>query len=48
VTVIGRDLLLEGEKVRHSPQAVAALALELAREGRKRRTALPQVAAEAT
>jgi len=47
VTVIGRDLLQEGEKVRHSPEAVAAVALELAREGRRRRTALPQIAAEA-
>ncbi len=49
VTVVGRDLLQEGEKVRHAPEAVAALALELAREGRKRRIAVrPQIAAEAT
>jgi uncharacterized cofD-like protein len=37
VTITGRDLLLEEEKVRHSPQAIAAVALELAQEGRRRR-----------
>jgi uncharacterized cofD-like protein len=49
VAVVGRDLLQEGEKVRHAPEAVATLALELAREGRKRRADVrPQVAVEAT
>ncbi len=37
VKVLGRDLLREEEKVRHAPQAVAAVALELAAEGRRRR-----------
>lgn len=48
VKVIGRDLLQEGEMVRHDPKAVAALALELAREGRMRRVALRPKAAEAS
>lgn len=37
VKVIARELLQEGEKVRHDPQAAARLALELAAEGRRRR-----------
>ncbi|MCS7313862.1 MAG: YvcK family protein [Bryobacterales bacterium] len=37
VKVIARELLQEGEKVRHDPEAVARLALELAAEGRRRR-----------
>ena len=39
VKVIARDLLQELEKVRHEPAATAAVALELAGEGRKRRAA---------
>jgi uncharacterized cofD-like protein len=37
LTIIGRDLLEESEKVRHCPEAIAAVALELAAEGRRRR-----------
>jgi len=37
VRVIARDLLEESELVRHDPQALAQVALELAREGRRRR-----------
>lgn len=37
VKVIARDLLQEGDKVRHDPEAAARLALELAAEGRLRR-----------
>ena len=37
VKVIARELLQEGEKVRHDPEAAARLALELAAEGRSRR-----------
>ena len=37
LTIIGRDLLEESEKVRHNPGAIAAVALELAAEGRRRR-----------
>ena len=37
LTIIGRDLLEESEKVRHDPEAIAAVALELAAEGRRRR-----------
>jgi uncharacterized cofD-like protein len=37
VDVIGRDLLQEADKVRHDPAAIAAVALELAAEGRRRR-----------
>ncbi len=48
VKVIGRDLLQEDEKVRHDTEAVAALALELAREGRMRRIAARPKAAEAS
>jgi uncharacterized cofD-like protein len=48
VSIVGRDLLQEGEKVRHDPAAAAALALDLAREGRARRImARPKAAAEA-
>ena len=36
VKVIGENLLLVGEKVRHNPQVVAAIALKLAKVGRKR------------
>ena len=35
--VVSGDLLLESAKVRHNPEAVAAVALYLAREGRRRR-----------
>lgn len=37
VTIVGRDLLREEEKVRHDPEAIAAVALELAEEGRRRK-----------
>lgn len=37
VRIVSRDLLEEGEKIRHNPAASAAVALELAEEGRKRR-----------
>jgi uncharacterized cofD-like protein len=37
VRLVGRDLLEEGEKVRHDPAASAAVALELAAEGRRLR-----------
>ncbi len=37
VTVVGRDLLLEEEKVRHAPEAIATVAIELAAEGRRRK-----------
>ncbi len=38
--VVGGDFLQEeGEKIRHDPKAIAAAALELAREGRRRRHA---------
>ena len=40
LTVIGRDFLEESEKVRHAPEAIAAVALELAAEGRRRREIL--------
>lgn len=36
--VLARDLLQEGEKVRHDPEATARVALELAALGRQRRT----------
>ena len=36
VKILGEGLLLAGEKVRHNPQIVAAIALKLARLGRKR------------
>ncbi len=39
VQVLARDLLQEGEKVRHDPEATARVALELALEGRRRRAA---------
>ncbi|MGC8792901.1 MAG: gluconeogenesis factor YvcK family protein [Bryobacteraceae bacterium] len=37
VKVLARELLQEGEKVRHDPEAVARVVLELADEGRRRR-----------
>ncbi len=37
VTIVGRDLLREEDKVRHDPEAIAAVALELAQEGRRRK-----------
>jgi uncharacterized cofD-like protein len=37
VRLVGRDLLEEGEKVRHDPAAAAAVAMELAAEGRRLR-----------
>jgi uncharacterized cofD-like protein len=40
VQVIARDLAQEEEKIRHDPDAVAAVALELAAEGRRRRKSL--------
>jgi len=39
VRVVARDLLQEGEKVRHDPEVTARTALELALEGRRRRQA---------
>lgn len=36
--VVGRDLLADGEVVRHDPKATAAVALELARRGRASRS----------
>ncbi len=42
--IVGRDLVQEAEKIRHNPAAAAAVAIELAAEGRRRRHA----AAEAT
>lgn len=39
VRVLARDLLEEHEKVRHSPEAAAQVAVELALEGRRRRAA---------
>lgn len=36
VKVLGEGLLLEGERVRHNPQVIAAIALKLAKHGRKR------------
>lgn len=38
LTVVARDLLEETDKVRHSPAALAAVVLELATEGRRRRS----------
>ncbi|MCX6634949.1 MAG: YvcK family protein [Acidobacteria bacterium] len=40
VAVVGRDLLARTKKVRHDPEATAAVALELARAGRRRRMKL--------
>jgi uncharacterized cofD-like protein len=37
VKIVGRDLLEEGEKIRHDPAATAAVAIELAAEGRLRK-----------
>jgi uncharacterized cofD-like protein len=38
VQVVAEDLLHESAKVRHSPAAVASVALRLATEGRRRRS----------
>jgi uncharacterized cofD-like protein len=35
--IVGRDLVQQGEKIRHNPEATAAIALDLAAEGRRRR-----------
>lgn len=40
IAVVGTDLLEQTEKVRHSPRATAAVAVELAGIGRRRRVAL--------
>jgi uncharacterized cofD-like protein len=37
VRIVGRDLVEESEKIRHDPAATAAVAMELAAEGRLRR-----------
>jgi 2-phospho-L-lactate transferase/gluconeogenesis factor (CofD/UPF0052 family) len=37
VKIIARDLLQEAKTVRHNPEMIAAIAVELAREGRRRR-----------
>ncbi len=37
--VVGADLLAQSDKVRHDPQAAAAIAVRLAEEGRRRRLA---------
>ena len=37
VKVLGENLLAEGDKARHNPHLVAAIALKLARHGRKRK-----------
>ena len=48
VTVLERDLVEDGAKIRHDPTAIAAVALELAAEGRRRReSAGPPPAARA-
>jgi hypothetical protein len=39
--VVGRRLLQQSAKVRHDPPAIAAVALELAAEGRRRATSGP-------
>jgi uncharacterized cofD-like protein len=39
VKIVGRDLVEEGVKIRHDPTATAAVALDLAAEGRRRRQA---------
>jgi uncharacterized cofD-like protein len=39
VKIIARDLLQEAKKIRHNPEAIADVAIELAREGRRRRLA---------
>lgn len=46
VTVVCRDLVKEGVKARHDSDAVAAVALELAAEGRRRRAAGRQAASK--
>ena len=40
VSIIGRELLEESEKVRHDPRAIADVALELAAAGRRKRRKL--------
>ncbi len=40
VSIIGRELLEESEKIRHNPRAIAEVALELAAAGRRRRRKL--------
>ncbi|MCS6953046.1 MAG: YvcK family protein [Bryobacterales bacterium] len=44
LTVVARDVLEETDKVRHNPAALAQVALELAREGRRRRSGPAQPA----
>jgi 2-phospho-L-lactate transferase/gluconeogenesis factor (CofD/UPF0052 family) len=41
VKVIAGSLAQRGEKVRHEPMAAAAVAIKLAEEGRRRRSAQP-------
>jgi uncharacterized cofD-like protein len=41
--VVGADLVAPGEKVRHAPELSARVAVELARQGRRRRLAMPQL-----
>jgi uncharacterized cofD-like protein len=52
LNVVGRHLVQEGERVRHDPSAIAAVALELAAEGRRRRdtgrSPRQRIASEAT
>jgi len=43
--VVGRNLLARGDKIRHSPQAVAAAAVELAQEARASRFGMRAVLA---
>lgn len=38
IEVVGADLLIEGEKIRHDPDAAAEIAMQLACRGRQRRT----------
>jgi 2-phospho-L-lactate transferase/gluconeogenesis factor (CofD/UPF0052 family) len=42
LTVVGAKLLQKAEKVRHNPDAMAALALDLAAKGRGRRSGQPK------
>jgi uncharacterized cofD-like protein len=48
VRVVGRNLLARGETIRHSPQAVAAVAVELAQEARASRLGARGAAIAAT
>jgi len=41
LTVLGRDLLAESEKVRHDPDAIAEVAVQLAAAGRRRKLKQP-------